>query len=398
MKEATGSRRNGAFEAATNSPAHARSIRFPDRRRPGDRRQNATLSGSGFPLPAHEALVHRLLGGIRAVVEGPEPLVDRHEIVAVVALEVLVVEVVVVVVGIERDAILDHDPLEPGMALRRREGEMLQLEDHMERMRRHDPVDEHGREIEDVLDRMHRHSRPRRDVDVLVMERMHGPIERRPVDQAVDQVEVDFAPERDEKEDDQAVDRVLFPADIRDVAISEHPHAEDFEGGPDRHRTRHVPEDVVEYLVAEQERRVVARRPANIVLVVGPLRLPGVEPQMEPAGDEEDQGHVAEKDERDPADREGLHRLHRRRQIEPGDQGDGEEGEMPRPQEAWIAEHPFEEGDGLRRPYEHRRRTEKLRRPVVATLVSDAELAAGCRVGHWSPPLRQPGRSGLPPD
>ena len=122
-----------------------------------------------------------------SVVESAEPLVERHRAVGIVALEIFVVEVVRVAVRCRRPrpspTTILSKPVWPWAGDK---AGMQQMEDRVDRVRRHDPVDEHAGEIEQVLDRMHRQPRPRPGIDVGVVQLVHGPIERRPVDQPVD--------------------------------------------------------------------------------------------------------------------------------------------------------------------------------------------------------------------
>ena len=100
---------------------------------------------------------------------------------------------------------------------------MLQVEDDVQGMRRHDPVDEHAGKIEEVLDRVHCKARPWTGIGVLVVEMVHRAVERRPMDKAVDQIEMRLAKDRDQEEDGDAVDGVSAEVDIGDVAVRHRP-------------------------------------------------------------------------------------------------------------------------------------------------------------------------------
>ncbi|EEF25311.1 conserved hypothetical protein, partial [Ricinus communis] len=150
----------------------------------------ARLLFGAAPCLLHEALVHALLGLGRTVVESPEPLVERDDAIGVIALEILVMEIVVVAVGIDGALLADDDLVEAGMARCRGKACMRQVEDRMDRIGRHDPVDQHTGEIEKVLDRVHGKTGPRAGIDVVMMQLVDRMIQRRPVDEAMHQIEM----------------------------------------------------------------------------------------------------------------------------------------------------------------------------------------------------------------
>src|SRR5437762_14124552 len=93
-----------------------------------------STSGSALAgMAGHEAVVHRVMRRLRPVMEGAEPAVERDRAVMVVALEVFVMEVVGIAVRCDRRLLADDDPLEPGMAVRRRQSGMKQLEQCVDR-------------------------------------------------------------------------------------------------------------------------------------------------------------------------------------------------------------------------------------------------------------------------
>ena len=94
-----------------------------------------------FARRRNKSRVHRFGRSRSTVVERAEPLIQGQDAVrAVVALEVLVMEVMKKVVGLHRDSLVKHHALKPGMTLRRRKGGVLEMEDGMNRMRGYDPV------------------------------------------------------------------------------------------------------------------------------------------------------------------------------------------------------------------------------------------------------------------
>ena len=155
----------------------------------------------------------------RTVVERTEPAIERYGAVGVVDLEVLVVEIVRVAVGVER-SVADLDPFEAGVPGHGCHQQMELVEQHVERVRRHDPVDRHRGEVAEVLQRVHRQPRPRPWIHVAVVERVHRLVERRHVDEPVHGVEVELAPDRHEQHDDDDPDRMVGPPQPRDPTRS----------------------------------------------------------------------------------------------------------------------------------------------------------------------------------
>ena len=161
-----------------------------------DSRLSALASASQFLglAPREEPLVHGFLGRVRAVVERTEPLVQRHgSVTAIVHLEILVMQVVNIVRVVDLGLPGEDDLVEARVALRWHEGKVLQVVHDVQGMRRDDPMQEDPGKIEDVFDRVHSEARPRSDIDVLVMQVVDRPIERRPMDEAMDQVKVKFS-------------------------------------------------------------------------------------------------------------------------------------------------------------------------------------------------------------
>ena len=249
--------------------------------------------------------------------EGAEPLVERDRAVGVVALEVLVVEVVRVAVGVDRALLADHDLLEAGMARHRRQAGMDQVEQRVHRVRGQHPVDQHAREVEQVLDRVHRQARPGAGVGVLVVQLVGDPVERRDVQQPVHQVEVDLAQQGDGEHQQREPDRMRVPGEPGHEAVGEDPERQDLVGGPDRHAAGQRPDHVVGGLAAEQEGPVVGRRPLGVVLELLPLCLADVEAQVERAEEQHGQREVAREHQRDPAGRQRPQGLDRGREVEP---------------------------------------------------------------------------------
>ena len=119
--------------------------------------------------------------------------VQRQRGFPVVAIKESVMEVVKI--RARGQPALEDGAFEPVMPPRRRQGRVLGVEEKMDRVRRHHEVDQDHAEIQEMLHGMHGQPGPRAGVDVLVMQIMHGLVERRPVNGAVDPVEMKFTPE-----------------------------------------------------------------------------------------------------------------------------------------------------------------------------------------------------------
>ena len=147
--------------------------------------------------------------------EGAKPLVQSHRTIGtVVAFEILVVEEMEVIVRLDLDAVFQDYPLESSMALGGRDAGVLQMEQGVDRVRRNDPVDEHAREIEQVLDRMHGKPGQRPDIDIVVVEIMDPAIQRGPMDQPMDQIEMHIADHRDDAHQRHAIIGMRAPTDV----------------------------------------------------------------------------------------------------------------------------------------------------------------------------------------
>ena len=157
--------------------------------------------------------------------------------------------------GAERQpvAVLHHQPFETGVRGRGRQREILQMVDDVHGMGRYDPVDQNGTEIENVLDRMHRHSRPWTDVGVSVMQGMRDPVEGRPVQHAVNPVEVERLPHRHQEEQRDEPDRAVTPVQIGGIPVGHAPHHQDLVSRPHGDAAGAGPDHVVEHLIIQRE-------------------------------------------------------------------------------------------------------------------------------------------------
>lgn len=156
---------------------------------------------------------------------------------------------------------IENRPFKPVVAAGWRQRRMLGVEQEMDGMRGDHPVDQNHAEIQEVLDRMHRHAGPWARVHILVMEVVDALVERRPVDEAMNPVEVEFAPEGNEAQPDRAIDRVCSTATgNRDTTA---PISARQTGGAARQRSAHSAPD-----------RAAAIRPSRCEsrIRVGPFR------------------------------------------------------------------------------------------------------------------------------
>ena len=102
----------------------------------------------------------------RAIVIGPEPMIQRHHGFPVVALEVAVLQMMEITAGTGDPEVSLRPALEPEMPLRRGKRVVLGVHQHVDGMRGHDPVNQHTAEDNQVLERMHGQTGPGPDVDV----------------------------------------------------------------------------------------------------------------------------------------------------------------------------------------------------------------------------------------
>ena len=250
-----------------------------------------------------------------------EPEVERNVRFPVVALEVAMVQLVEVGAGRDFPLLSDHHVLEPHMALGRGEGRVLRIQDHVDGMGRHHPVDQDAAVVQDVLNRMHGQAGPRTDIDVLVVQVVAGLVEGRPVQEPMHPVEVEQPEQRNSRQDQDEPDNLQGAG--RGVQVGNDPPAvgpkhQDFVGGPRDATADAAPENVVTHLVVPQELALAGSHPVRGVLVLQPLRLLDPQPNV-PGAHDDDQHHlVAEKDLQDPVPAELGRARQVRRQKVPG--------------------------------------------------------------------------------
>jgi len=221
-----------------------------------------------------------------------QPFIERNRPVRIIALEKLVVQIVGIAAGADCTTSDDH-AIETCMPLRGRESRMLQMEQHVQWMRRHNQMNQRSRKIKRMLDWMHRKAGPRPGIHVIVMQRMNPAIKRRPMNQAMNQIKVDIVKRRNEQQYREAIDRVLSPAYIRHVTIRKRPQYTGFIRRPDRYPASKSPDDVVDVLTPEEKGVIVRRRPFPIEFETVALGLPDIQEEMPPPENNQNEGGVA---------------------------------------------------------------------------------------------------------
>ena len=134
------------------------------------RRHARTLS------PAHSGRRLR-----RAVVIAVEPSVGGRELIAVVAIEVAVMELMVKGVHVDDGLASNGDRLVARMSGRGADRLVLHVHEEVDGVRRDHDVNQYAAQVDEVLDGMHRESRPGSEVHVSMVHRVRDPVERRPM-------------------------------------------------------------------------------------------------------------------------------------------------------------------------------------------------------------------------
>lgn len=120
--------------------------------------------------------------------EGTKQVVPRHIKVAVVTFKITMMQVVEVVRVYSKFIYLN--PVEACVSPSRTNASMEQMKTGMNWMRRNHPMQQYPREIEKMLDRMHRQTRPWAGVGVFMMQIVGSIIKRLPMRQPMSEVEV----------------------------------------------------------------------------------------------------------------------------------------------------------------------------------------------------------------
>ena len=278
--------------------------------------------------------------------------------------------------GAERQdqAIAHDDTLVTGMRRRRRQREVLQVKNDKQRVRRHDEVDQHRAEIDQMLARVHRQAGPGADVGIAVMHRMHAAVQRRPVNQAVDQKKIKRLPGRQQQYQENHPRPARLQIEGRGIAVRHRPHHQHLIGTPDGYSAGEGPENIVTQLRIEGECPRVGRERPHVVAAFVALFPPDVKIQMQAAGDENQQYQVAQIDLRDPVRREFTAALKRGMEVSPR-QYRQQQNDEPLRQRKPAAQHPSQYRHGIRRPTEIRRNLQRQGRRVMPGFPTPATFA-----------------------
>ena len=118
-------------------------------------------------------LANVCVGFVRTVVEGTEPFVERCQAAAVITFEILVMQIVKIAASGKIYSFADihlFKPTVPGRRVERREMDLIEC---VHRMQCDEPLHGNGREIKNVLQRMHGKSGPGPYLNVVMVQRMY---------------------------------------------------------------------------------------------------------------------------------------------------------------------------------------------------------------------------------
>jgi hypothetical protein len=208
-----------------------------------------------------------------------------------------------------------------------------------------------------MLDGMHRQAADRPDIDIGVVNSMHVIVERLPVNEAVYQIEMEIAQNRNDRHHRHAIDRMFAQIDVGDQLICVQPHCDHFPSGPEGHSADERPEQIIQHLITEHELRFVPRHPLVGVFEIRALGPHYMKAEVPCPENQRDEDRVPQEDVRDPAWPEGGHFRHRRSEPKPRDDGKRHIGDPPWQKIAGVAKEPLEKRHRTRRPHQHRRVT-----------------------------------------
>jgi len=120
--------------------------------------------------------------------ESTKQVVPRHIKVAVVTFKITMMQVVEVVCIYSK--IIYLNPVEACVSPSRTNASMEQMKTSMNRMRGNHPMQKHSRQIQEMLNRVHRQTRPWAGVGVFMMQIVGSIIKRLPMRQPMSEVEV----------------------------------------------------------------------------------------------------------------------------------------------------------------------------------------------------------------
>lgn len=142
------------------------------------------------PVHASSLLFHSCGICIGSVVGGAEPPIPRGVDGSVVAFKKTVMQLMVKIGRIDKGSIFDQQLLESRMGKCRSQTPAIQMYEENNGMRWDYEMNQHRRDVDYVLYRVHGHAGPRTDLNVAVVQSMNASIQWRPMQQSMNQVEV----------------------------------------------------------------------------------------------------------------------------------------------------------------------------------------------------------------
>ena len=248
---------------------------------------------------------------------------------------------------------------------------MLESKEKMKRVRCNDEMDGTDAQVEKLFGGMHSHSRPWVYIYIFVVQRVNMLIEGLPVDEAMDPVEMEFAPERNDRDPQAEENRMFFPAQIRDVAVGEQPQPKNEIAC--RHDSPHSgrPKDIVVDLIVKQKPLLWTIRPSVGVFALGAVHPHHIHEQIEAPIDDPDPSHCHQVNLENPTPVEGGALLQRRHHKQPCDNGDDQQAGVDRPDKAWPVYEPQNKFARFGWPHEQRGVFCRIDRPPFAFGITD---------------------------
>ena len=170
-------------------------------------------------------------------------------------------------------------------------------------------MDQYARKIKQMFNGVHGQAREGPDIYVVVMQIMNIIIERTPMRDAVNRIEMQLPDDGDETHQQDKINGVITETDIGNEMIGIGPKCHNFIGCPDWYCAEHSPKNIVIKLVAKQEDWVVTRQPFVGVFEISTLVFDNVKPQMPSTCHCSNHDKVANENIRDPVKAESFHRV-----------------------------------------------------------------------------------------
>ena len=115
---------------------------------------------------------HPLIGFNAAVMKGAEPTVPRHLKCSIVAFKIAVVQLVKEIPHRNNFFVFGHNSLKATMGCNSLQRFDLHMKKKMDRVRKQNPMNHAGAEVQKMLNWVHGHARPRANVDISMMQAM----------------------------------------------------------------------------------------------------------------------------------------------------------------------------------------------------------------------------------